>query len=71
MARRGRPLSSDWQETTDAATALGLTGEQLLRLRLQIFSPGKHYRVKNPTASGKGRRYLWHVSRCEALLSVE
>ncbi len=70
MARKaGRPLSSDWKETAIAAAELGLTPEKLLALRLNVFTAGKHYRVKNPQAALKGRRYLWHVGRCEPLLT--
>ncbi len=65
----GRPLSSDWVETSQAAAQLGLTPRQLLKLRSQIFTAGKHYRVKNPTVPERQRRYLWHVARCEPLLS--
>jgi hypothetical protein len=33
---------------------------------------GKHYRVKNPTAAPRGRRYLWHLGNLEVLFnSVE
>lgn len=66
--KRGRPLSSEWKETAIAANDLGLTPDHLLSLRTAVFKPGKHYRVKNPNASLKGRRYLWHVKRCESLL---
>lgn len=64
----GRPISSDWKETAIAAAELGLTPDQLLSLRTQIFAAGKHYRCKNPTVAPQGRRYLWHVQRCEILL---
>jgi hypothetical protein len=72
MARKvGRPLSSDWKETAIAAAELGLTAPQLLALRLDVFTAGKHYRVKNPQAALNGRRYLWHVQRCEPLLTPQ
>jgi hypothetical protein len=68
----GRPLSSEWKETTIAAAEMGITPEQLLDLRRQqLFTPGKHYRCKNPKASEKGRRYIWHVKRCEVLLTPD
>ena len=67
--KAGRPLSSSWKETASAAEELGLTPEKLLDLRLAVFTSGKHYRVKNPQAALNGRRYLWHVQRCEPLLT--
>lgn len=69
--RVGRPISSEWKETTQAAQELGLTPRQLLKLRTQLFTAGKHYRCKNPTVPDKQKRYLWHVTRCEPLLTPQ
>lgn len=69
IKRIGRPLSSEWKETAVAAAELGLTSDQLLTLRTQIFKAGTHYRCKNPQVAPQGRRYLWHVKRCEPMLN--
>lgn len=58
-----------WKETSLAAAELGLEPDQLLSLRTKLFTPGQHYRCKNPHAAIQGRRYLWHVERCEVLLA--
>jgi hypothetical protein len=60
---------SDWQDTKSAASALCISPDLLLSLREAVMQPGRHYRVKNPTAAPKGRRYLWHVGKVEALLN--
>jgi hypothetical protein len=68
--RLGRPLSRDWLETTAAADALGISSKFLTgTLRAQL-KPGHHYRCKNPQASDRGKRYLWHLPRLEAHLSA-
>jgi len=69
--KRGRPLSAEWMETSDIALKLGVTPEHLLRNRTELFTAGTHYRVKNPQATSKGRRYLWHLARVEQLLASE
>ena len=69
--KRGRPLSAEWMETSAIALKLGVSPEHLLRLRTELFTPGTHYRVKNPQASSKGRRYLWHLAKVEQRLASE
>jgi hypothetical protein len=67
----GRPRSKDWLETSAASDALGLTAEQLLRLRVQILKPVKHWHCKNPTAAPMGRRYLFNIRQIQPLLMPE
>ncbi len=64
----GRPLSSVWVETDQAATELGITPRQLRKLRSQMKA-GHHFRVKNPRAARP--EYLWRVERIERLLVPE
>lgn len=66
--KRGRPRSRAWKPTAAAAAALGLTPEELLRLRLNLLKPIRHWRCTNPTAAPKGRRYIFHTERIEPLL---
>jgi hypothetical protein len=70
MPRKKRDKSiSEWKETSLAADELGISIDTLMRLRASTFKAGKHYRVKNPTAGPKGRRYLWNVPAIALLLT--
>lgn len=70
-SKRGRPRSKAWKATAAAADALGLSSEQLLKLRTQLLKPIQHWRCTNPTAAPKGRRYIFHVDKIEPLLVPE
>lgn len=68
MKRPGRPMSSVWVATDQAAAELGITPRQLRKLRSQM-KPGHHYRVKNARAARP--EYLWHPERIQVLLIPE
>lgn len=65
----GRPPSGEWQPTAIAAAKLGLSPDSLLALKGDVFLAGTHYRCKNPRAIGNGRRYIWHLKRCDERLA--
>jgi hypothetical protein len=54
MAKRDQ----EWVSTTVMTQALGIHRDTLLRLKGEIFTQGKHWRVKNPLSFRK--TYLWN-----------
>ena len=60
----------DWRLTQDAAQTLGVSAEQLRKLRRKgLFKSGYHYRDISVPGSGKSR-WQWHVIRCGKALEV-
>lgn len=59
--------SDDRLSTTKAAQKLGVTAKYLREKRLELFRPGYHYWLVNPTAARP--TYKWHFERCNALLT--
>ena len=60
----------DWRLTQVAAQALGVSAEQLRKLRRKgLFKSGYHYRDISVPGSGKSR-WQWHVVRCGKALEV-
>ncbi|MCY7277542.1 MAG: hypothetical protein LH702_28350 [Phormidesmis sp. CAN_BIN44] len=60
----------DWRLTQEAAQALGVSAEQLRKLRRRgLFKSGYHYRDISVPGSGKSR-WQWHVVRCGKALEV-
>jgi hypothetical protein len=61
---------SDWVITQQAAQALGVSPEQLRKLRRRGLSKiGHHYRDTSVPGSGLSR-WQWHVERCGKALAV-
>ena len=61
---------SDWRLTQVAARTLGVSAEQLRKLRRKgLFKSGYHYRDISVPGSGKSR-WQWHVVRCGKALEV-
>ncbi|WP_348257689.1 helix-turn-helix domain-containing protein [Funiculus sociatus] len=65
------PLSqSEWLTTAQAAEVLGLSPEQLRRLRRKgLFKVGHHCRDTSVPGSGLSR-WQWHLIRCGKALEV-
>lgn len=62
--------TSLWQMTEPAAAYLGVSAEQLRKLRRNgLFRAGFHYRDTSIPGSGKPR-WQWHVERCAQALAV-
>jgi len=60
----------DWRLTQVAAHSLGVSADQLRKLRRRgLFKSGYHYRDISVPGSGKSR-WQWHVVRCEKALEV-
>ena len=60
----------DWRLTQGAAQTLGVSAEQLRKLRRRgLFKSGYHYRDISVPGSGKSR-WQWHVIRCGKALEV-
>ncbi|MCY7276624.1 MAG: hypothetical protein LH702_23540, partial [Phormidesmis sp. CAN_BIN44] len=60
----------DWRLTQEEAQALGVSAEQLRKLRRRgLFKSGYHYRDISVPGSGKSR-WQWHVVRCGKALEV-
>ncbi len=61
---------SVWMMTKDAAAALGLSPEQLRRLRRkELFKAGVHCRDTSVPGSGIAR-WQWHVERCSKAIAI-
>ena len=59
---------SDWRLTQVAARTLGVSAEQLRKLRRRgLFKSGYHYRDISVPGSGKSR-WQWHLARCSQAL---
>lgn len=59
-----------WFFTVEAAAKLGITAEQLRKLRLNgLFKQGHHYRDTSVPNSGLPR-WQWHVDRCHKALET-
>jgi hypothetical protein len=66
------PKAAEWLETREAARSLNTTASALnARRRNGWFQRGIHYRIcnQNPSATGSGARYEYHVDRCQQRLS--
>ena len=63
-------FQQEWFHTKEAATTLGISAEQLRKLRLNgLFKSGYHYR--DTSISGSARpHWQWHVERCSKALEV-
>lgn len=62
--------ASDWVTTQQAAQQLGVSPEQLRKLRRRgLFKVGYHYRDTSVPGSGLSR-WQWHVERCGKALAV-
>lgn len=62
--------ASDWVTTQQAAQELGVSPEQLRKLRRRgLFKVGYHYRDTSVPGSGLPR-WQWHVERCGKALAV-
>ena len=60
----------DWRLTQVAAQALGVSSEQLRKLRRRgLFKSGYHYRDISVPGSGKSR-WQWHLTRCSQALEI-
>ncbi|MBM0745570.1 hypothetical protein JOY44_29560 (plasmid) [Phormidium sp. CLA17] len=60
----------DWRLTQVAAQTLGVSAEQLRKLRRRgLFKSGYHYRDISVPGSGKSR-WQWHAIRCGKALEV-
>lgn len=60
----------DWRLTQGSAQTLGVSAEQLRKLRRKgLFKSGYHYRDISVPGSGKSR-WQWHVIRCGKALEV-
>lgn len=60
----------EWFPTAEAAAMLGITNNQLRKLRLNgLFKNGFHYRDTSVPNSGLPR-WQWHVERCGKALEV-
>lgn len=68
MAKRGRPLSSDWLKTNEAAIVLGITARQLRKIRPGL-KHGYHYRTIS-RAGAIRPAYIWNRLRLEEFLSI-
>lgn len=70
MAKRGRPLSSDWVDTPTAICKLNISRDHLTKLKTDgTLKEGIHWRdirSKNATRA----RYRWHYPRIDQLLSI-
>jgi hypothetical protein len=61
---------SSWKMTAEAAELLGLTADQLRKLRRYgLFKQGHHFRDTSVPGSGKPR-WQWHVERCTRALAI-
>lgn len=61
---------SAWKMTVKAAAELGITADQLRKLRrCGLFKPGHHFRDTSVPGSGKPR-WQWHLERCARALAV-
>ncbi|MBD1860026.1 DNA-binding protein [Leptolyngbya sp. FACHB-1624] len=57
-------LEPEWRLTRVAAQKLGVSSEQLRKLRRRgLFKSGYHYRDISVPGSGKSR-WQWHLTRC-------
>lgn len=66
--RRQLKPAADWLLTNQAAARLGLSPEQLRKLRRKgLFKPGHHCRDSSVPGSGLPR-WQWHVERCSQAL---
>ncbi|HEY9659762.1 MAG TPA: hypothetical protein V6C65_15000 [Allocoleopsis sp.] len=69
MHQRIHPVS-DWLSTDQAAAQLGISAEQLRKLRRRgLFKVGHHCRDTSVPGSGLPR-WQWHLARCEKALAV-
>lgn len=68
--KRGRPVAREWVSATAAARAIGISPYVLGQLR-QNLKHGIHYRITNPQATAKGRRYLYHPDRIAAWFAIQ
>ena len=60
----------DWRLTRVAAQKLGVSSEQLRKLRRRgLFKSGYHYRDISVPGSGKSR-WQWHLTRCSQALEI-
>jgi len=60
----------DWRQTRVAAQKLGVSSEQLRKLRRKgLFKSGYHYRDISVPGSGKSR-WQWHLTRCSQALAI-
>jgi hypothetical protein len=60
----------EWFLTKEAASKLGISGEQLRKLRLSgMFKSGYHYRDTSIPGSGRPH-WQWHVERCSKALEI-
>jgi hypothetical protein len=63
-------LQQQWFHTAEAAARLGISPEQLRKLRLNgLFKSSYHYRDTSIPGSGRPC-WQWHVERCSKALSV-
>lgn len=61
---------SAWKMTAKAAAELGITADQLRKLRRRgLFKQGHHFRDTSVPGSGKPR-WQWHLERCAKALAV-
>ncbi len=66
----GRPLSSNWLTTAEAAAELGISKGHLLNLRADgLFKIGRDYRDVR-RRWGVRATYRWHIANCEKALNV-
>lgn len=66
----GRPLSSDWVSTSDAAENLGISRKHLLNMKSDgAFKSGKHFRDIRRTNAARAT-YKWHLPNLHKLLSL-
>lgn len=64
----GRPLSSDWISTSDAANELGICRGHLLRLKADgTFKQGKHFRDIRRTNAMRAT-YKWNLPALQKIL---
>lgn len=64
----GRPLSTDWVSTSDAASELGISRNHLFNLKNDgTFKKGKHFRDVRRTHAARAT-YKWHLPNLQKTL---
>ena len=62
--------ASAWLQTAPAAQVLGISSEQLRKLRRRgLFKVGTHCRDTSIPGSGLAR-WQWHIERCQQALAT-
>lgn len=70
MKKLGRPLSTDWVSTSDAASQLGISRNHLFNLKSDgTFKLGRHFRDIRRTNAVRAT-YRWNLPRLQKVLDM-